>query len=247
MADRRVRGTSLIEILIASVLLAVAGVAVMSIYRAGTKGIQVSDLRREERFYLQEILAHVNRNSLHQLWDHYGPQGFGPPRPLLGALALVDGNGKMADPENLQANPLGFTQDLLDEMRRDGIQARIDFDFYSRNELQVKEDGAPNQFIGLLHMQAGYVAISLFNRDPGEDPGAPPPDPTQVAPVAVWRQPIMCPAIVGRPGLKLSSCPALSPRVKCKYGPELARKEGYTWTPEDEKACEEYKNDPDAS
>jgi hypothetical protein len=38
-------------------------------------------------------------------------------------------------------------------------------------------------------------------------------------------EPIMCPAIVGRPGMNPSSCPADNPMVRRKYGPLLARRE----------------------
>lgn len=64
-------------------------------------------------------------------------------------------------------------------------------------------------------MQAGFADVTLLKLVPNGS----------AKPVTVWRQPIMCPAVVGRPGLKLSSCPAISPKVKEKYGPLLAKRE----------------------
>lgn len=232
------RGTTLVEILIAAVILSIAGVAVLGIFSQSTRSIKGTDMRREERFFLQSILSHVNRVSLHELWDHYGPEGAGPPRPLLGSLALVGSDGKLADPTSPTANPLGFTNEFLTELFGAGLKARIDFEFYTRAELNTNGD-VPDPEYGLLHMQAGYVTLYLFNMEDGEDPGAPPPQPVDNPRnyAAAWRQPIMCPAIVGRPGLKLSSCPAIAPVTKCRYGPVLAGYEGYEWTQDDIDEC----------
>ncbi len=232
------QGLTLIEVLIAAVILAIAGVAVLAIFSGSAKGIQTTDLRREERFFLNAINAHVNRVSLHTLWDHYGPAGVGPERKLGGALALVDGEGKLTAPDDPESNPLGFTQDFLTDLQGAGLSARIDFDFYTRAELNYDPEGNPHPELGLLHMQAGYATLYLFARKDGADPGAPPPDPASERWQAAWRQPIMCPAIVGRPGLKLSSCPAVAPPVKCRYGPLLAAKEGFEWTRKDQEDCD---------
>jgi len=231
-------GFSLIEVLIAAVILSVAGVAVLSIFSVSSKGIRTTDMRREERFFLSSILTHINRVGLHELWDHYGPEGVGPERRLMGALALVDADGGLVAPEDPVANPLGFTQDFLDDLRLAGLKARIDFDFYTREELNYSEDGTPHPEIGILHMQSGYATVYLFPVEDDADFGTPPPDPEQGGALAAWRQPIMCPAIVGRPGLKLSACPAIAPRIKCTYGPLLAIKEGFEWGEKDQEDCD---------
>lgn len=227
------RGLSLLEVLVAAVILAIVGVGVLQVFSSSTRTIVAADARTELGFYLQTILRHVQSQSLHPLWDNYGPEGVGPPRPLLGRLALLDDDGQLAAPDDPAANPLGLPQSFLDELRRAGLDARISFDFFTRDELgitaEVDEDGRTRTAIGsgLLHMQAGRVDISLLD---SED------DATPV--LASIRQPIICPQIVGKPGIKLSSCPAVNPRVRCVYQPMLAQVEGYDWTDEDLAACQ---------
>ncbi len=220
-------GVTLVEVLIATIIMAIAGVAAMNIFTASSFGIRQTDERRELRYYIREIFAHVNRQPLHELWDHYGPQGFElAPRPLVGALALVDASGKLVDPAKPQFNPLGFTQGFLDDLRRDGLSAKIWFEFYYRDQELRYKGKEPDPQIGLRHMQAGVAAVSLYDVNDPEERS-----------LLLWRQPVMCAAIVGRPGLQLSSCPAMQKDVKCRYGPVLARREGRTWTPEDQSDC----------
>lgn len=209
-------GLTLIEILMATVILALSAAAAMNVFTTSSMGIRKTDERRELRYYLREIFAHVNRQALHKLWDHFGPSGPGlPPRPLGGSLALVDAQGKLVDPANPGNNPLGFDQGFLDDLRRDGLDAKVEFMFYPRNELLVGPNGEPNPHVGLRYMQTGYAGVILFDR---EDP--------QERQLIRWNQPVMCPAIVGRPGLQQSSCPALNPSIKCQYGGWLAIFEG---------------------
>lgn len=220
---RRRAGVTLIEILMASIILAIAGAAVFRIFSSANNQIQMTDERRELRYYMREIFSHLNRQPLHELWDHYGPEGFGPARPLAGALALVDGNGKLVDPQNVANNPLAFTQSFIDEITRDGLDARIGFNFFYRDsELRYQGD-APDPRIGLLHMQAGVAAVTIYDREDPEERS-----------LLTWSQPIMCPTIVGRPGLQLASCPALNKDVKCRYGPWLKALENNSWNPQDD-------------
>lgn len=210
------RGLTLIEILMATVILAMSAAATMNVFTTSSMGIRKTDERRELRYYLREIFAHVNRQALHKLWDHFGPAGTGQPvRPLNGDLALVDAAGKLVNPSDANNNPLGFDQGFLDDMRRDGLDARVEFRFYPRNELMVGPNGEPQPHIGLRYMQTGYAGVVLYDsRDPAERE------------LLRWNQPVMCPAIVGRPGLQQSSCPALNPAIKCTYGGYLAIFEG---------------------
>lgn len=218
-------GVTLVEILIATIVLAVAAVSVMNIFRGANVGIRKTDEQRELRYYLQEIFAHVNRQPLHELWDHFGPKPWAS-RSLAGAMALLDADGKLVNPADLDNNPLGFSQAFIDDMRRDGLGAKIWFEFYYRNEELLYEGKDPSPMVGLLHMQAGLAAVALYDlKDPEERN------------LILFRQPVMCPMIVGRPGIQLSSCPALNKAVKCQYGPKLAAREGRTWTGEDQADC----------
>lgn len=230
------RGFSLIEVLFAAVILALAGVAVLGVFSSSTRTIQAADARTEYDFYVQKILQHAQSHSLHPLWDNYGPEAAGLDRPLLGRLALVDQDGALAAPDDPAANPLGFPQSFLRDLARAGLDARLSFDFFTREELGIRPVETPpvpgrppgptrlTKGHGLLHMQAGRITVTLLE---GEDE----------RPVREVTQPLICPQIVGKPGIKLSSCPAVNPRVRCRYQPLLAAIEGFEWTPGDEAAC----------
>lgn len=224
---RQRRGVTLVEILIAAVILAICAVAVLSIYSTSTQGIQRTDERRELRSYMGEIFAHVNRCSLHQLFDLFG-EAPAAERKTLGRIALTDENGGMVNPQDDNANPLGFTEDFTKDLARAGLAAKVDFRFYSPEELKLDEKGNPSTDVGLMFMQAGWVTVTLIDAENDK-------------PLSTWKQPIMCPAIVGRPGLKLSSCPAIAPRVKCQYWPKLKALYNLPDMSEaDKKQCEEY-------
>jgi len=207
------RGVTLIEVLIATIVLAVAAVSVMNIFRGANIGIRKTDEKRELRYYVSEIFNHINRQALHDLWDHFGPKPWAS-RSLGGGLALIDANGQLVNPSNLNNNPLGITQAFINEMRNDGLGAKVFFEFYYKEDLRIEEDDEVSEIVGLQHMQAGIAAVALYDLNDPEERN-----------LIEWRQPVMCPMIVGRPGIQLSSCPALNTAVKCQYGPLLAQRE----------------------
>jgi hypothetical protein len=229
----RRRGLTLLEVLIASILLVIMGVAVMGVFATSGRGIKKTDERRLYRFFVDELLARAQRHSLHHLWDHFGPASGGAPRPLGGSLADL-GVGEPGGPPG-DGNPLGLTIEFLRELSHYDLDASVRFDFYTREELGVDQEGKPDPETGILHMQAGWLEVTLF-------PAGEPDNPIQVV-----KQPLMCPAIVGRPGLKLSSCPAVAPATKCKYGPILAAKEGFSWPTDVAEACERLARGDDGS
>lgn len=215
---------TLTEILIATVIMLIAAFPVMAIFSTSHQSLERTDVRRTARHYTSEILARVKRQSLHDLWKNFGPWDAAGLDAEAGRLrdriAEMDPNGKLVAGAQDLVNPLGFTQDMLTEMRRDGYDARVRFEFYTREELGVspaqfsqKKKDKVDPVIGLHHMQAGWAEVQII------EAGKPKEVISQV------REPIMCPAIVGRPGMKLSSCPAVNPNVRKKYGPLLARRE----------------------
>lgn len=215
---------TLTEVLIAAVILAIAALPVMAIFSTSNQTLERTDLRRQSRHYTGEILARVKRQSLHDLWKNFGPYDVAGLDAEAGRLrdriAEMDQQGKLVPGAQDQVNPLGFTQDLLEEMRRDGFDARVRFEFYTRKELGVRPEGFAakvkdkvDPVIGLHHMQAGWAEVTIVEAG----------DPTAI--ISQVREPIMCAAIVGRPGMKLSSCPAVNPAVRKRYGPLLARRE----------------------
>lgn len=246
MSKLRRRGFSLIEVLIAAIILAMCGVAVLTIFSGSTNAIKRTDARREYRFYLREILAHVNRQSLHKLFFHYPSQearqasGGELNSTLLGALAVYDQNGVMQNPQDEMSNPLGFTQAFITQFHNEKLSADIQFDFIPRNALGIGDDGKASKEVGILHMQAGDVEV-ILKQDFVLSDGS-----TETEEVARIRQPILCPAIVGRPGLKLSSCPAINQKVMCAYLPILARAEGFGMPQDIQNTCDNQYPDVDA-
>jgi hypothetical protein len=215
---------SLTEILIAAVLLALAAIPMLTVFHTSSQSIGRTDQRREARHYIGSILEHMKRQSLHDLWKNFGPWDVAGLDAAAGRLrdriAELDQQGKLVNGNPDAVNPLGFTQDFLDEMRRDGYVARVRFEFYTRRELGVAPLGfnskvkvSVSRTIGLHHMLAGWAEVRLLVLGSNE----------QIARVV---EPIMCPAIVGRPGMRLSSCPAVNEKVRREYGPLLARREG---------------------
>ena len=249
-------GLTLIEILVASVILVVVAIPMLGIFDSSRQSIARTDRRREIRHITSEILAHAGRQPLHDLWDQYGPGevvGFDTAGRMHHKLADLDPATGHINGDN----PLGFNQAFLDEMRALSLEARLYFEFYTRVELgldapkdakekealSIVEGDDPVQdkkaakrasdlglpppsskpAFGILHMQAGYARVDIFDRDLlAKNRNHP-----ERALVSRWAQPIMCPAVVGRPGLKLASCPAVNAKVKAKYLPLLAMREGF--------------------
>jgi prepilin-type N-terminal cleavage/methylation domain-containing protein len=221
------RAFTLTEVLIASVILALVGIPVMGVFITAKQGITRTDVRREARYYIQEILAHLDRQSLHDLWRNFGPGevlGHDVAGRLRHRLAEFDpATGRIAG-----KNPLGFEEEFLQEMIQEGLDARVFFEFYTRKELEIDPpkytlgvQDKPSPKYGIYHMQAGWAEVVLLDTRKlraarGKE---------SQAVLASWKQPIMCPAIVGRPGLKLSGCPAVNVRVKLEYAPLLERRE----------------------
>jgi prepilin-type N-terminal cleavage/methylation domain-containing protein len=220
------RGFSLVEVMIGVTILGVIGIPMIGVFIQSKNSISRTDVKREARYYIGEIMAHVERQSLHKLWDYFGPGevvGFDTAGQLQHKLCEHDEKGRITG-----KNPLGFTPYFLQEMMADNLEARVYFEFYTRKELGVKPDrwsiftkDEVNPIYGLHHMQAGWVQIYLLDRAKLKKSPTRPAD----CVVTSWKQPIMCPAIVGRPGLKLSGCPAVSQTVKLLYEPKLNRRE----------------------
>lgn len=229
MASKKREAFSLSEILIATVLLVLAAVPVMAIFSGSKQSIDRADERREKRYFLNELVAKAQRHSLQTLWDAFGPYFVGAAQCgyMRDRVAEVDSNGKLitggGGGGGPQPNPLGLTQDFLDDMRYAGYEARMRFEFYPRDLLGVKSAGAnPDQYnpkgkdivgpFGLLHMQAGYLLLSIRSLKDHDDK-------------LDWRIPMMCPAIVGRPGLKMEGCPALDTDKRVAYGQRILSRE----------------------
>lgn len=220
-------GFSLTEIMIAAVILAIVGIPVIGIFLGSKDAITRTDSARDARYFVNEILAHAERQSLHELWDNFGPnEVIAQAGRMKHEIAIYDiKTGKvLGDP--MQANPLGFQESFLQELTRAGFKAKLYFEFYSRKALEVEpqipnpraQDIASARY-GILHMQAGYASVEIIDLKAAEKVG------DDKATVTFWQQPIMCPAVVGRPGMKLSSCPAVDRRVRAKYLPLLLERE----------------------
>lgn len=219
---------SLTEIMIAAVILAIVGVPVIGIFIGSKDAIVRTDAARDARYFVNEIFAHAERQSLHELWDNFGPgEAIAAAGKMKHEIALYNQKtGKVTGTVD-QANPLGFQESFLQEMIHAGFKAKLYFEFYSRRELEVqplipnprKQDTASVRY-GILHMQAGYATVEIIDLKSLAKTGD-----ERASVVNFWQQPIMCPAVVGRPGMKLSSCPAVDRRVRAKYLPLLLERE----------------------
>jgi prepilin-type N-terminal cleavage/methylation domain-containing protein len=218
---------TLIEILIGTAILGVVGVPILSVFLTSKDAVSRTDTRRAARYYIREIYAHLGRQSLHDLWKYCGPGevvGFDVAGQLKHHLAEFDANtGRVTG-----RNPLGFGEAFLKEMTQDGYDARVFFEFYTRRELEItplvynrRAQDKPSPKYGILHMQAGWASVYILDRKKLKKFGGN----DEKAVIANWKEPIMCPAIVGRPGLKLSGCPAVNVTVREEYGPLLQRRE----------------------
>ena len=213
------RGLTLTEVLIATVIMVLVSIPVIGLFMSSKQSITRTDTRREKRHFLGEILGRAQKHSLHVLWRYFGPGFVGGLENECGwirdGIAITDTNGKLLPRPNIvklqksqmDPNPLGFTQDFMDDMRVAKYEARIRFEFYRRDRLGVTPPAyTPGEKvrqlavgpIGVHHLQAGVIAIGVRSTDPKEDQTP-----------EVWVVPMMCPAIVGRPGLKMEGCPAL--------------------------------------
>lgn len=218
---RKMGAFSLLEVLMAAVILVVACVPMIGVFLGSKDAVQLTDAARDVRYFVNEILAHVERQSLHALWDEFGPVEVVPEAGRMHhELAEYDAEGKLTG-----ANPLGFDESFLRDLTRAGFRARVYFEFYTRKELEIqpaqpdpRQPDVASAKYGILHMQAGYVTVQIIDRHRSV--------------INEWQQPIMCPAVVGRPGLKLASCPAVNKTVKAKYQPLLARREAQLQEPD---------------
>jgi prepilin-type N-terminal cleavage/methylation domain-containing protein len=221
------RGFSLTEILIGTVILAVVGVPMLGVFISSKHNVKRTDARREVRFYMQKIFDHLNRQPLHDLWKNFGPGevvGFDAAGRMRHRIAEYDARSGRITGDN----PLGFTAEFVQEMLRDGYEARVFFEFFTRKELEITpaqyRPGVPDNpspLWGILHMQAGWAQVYLLDREKLRTNGG---NEAQSV-IGQWKEPIMCPAIVGRPGLKLAGCPAVNPDVRAVYEPLLRRRE----------------------
>jgi hypothetical protein len=216
------QGLSLSEIMIATVLLTLAAIPVITVFGSSRQIIQRTDERREKRYFLSEILARAQRHSLQTLWDAFGPYFVGAANCgyMRDRIVELDGNNKIirAPGAAKDPNPLGLTQDFVDDLFYQGYETRIRFEFYPRADLGVepavfKPNGRDKAGpYGLLHMQSGFLTVAIRDKaDPSDR--------------ADWRVPMMCPAIVGRPGLKMEGCPALDTDKRREYGPRILARE----------------------
>lgn len=221
------KGFSLTEIMIAAVILSIVGIPVIGIFMGSKEAIVRTDGARDARYFVNEILAHAERQSLHELWDNFGPgEVIAAAGKMKHEIAKYDLNtGKVLGDPNV-ANPLGFQESFLQDMTRAGFKAKLYFEFYSRKNLEVEpqipnprqQDIASARY-GILHMQAGYASVEIIDLKGAAKNGE------ENSVVVFWQQPIMCPAVVGRPGMKLSSCPAVDRKVRAKYLPMLLERE----------------------
>ncbi len=97
------------------------------------------------------------------------------------------------------ANPLNLSQETIDEVARQGWTVSLRFEFMTHDELGTNPGDPMKAPKGILHLQGGHITLAI------DRPGLPD---------AVFRKPLYCPLILGRPGLLVSQCPALNAALR---------------------------------
>jgi prepilin-type N-terminal cleavage/methylation domain-containing protein len=182
---RTSRGFTLLEVLIASVIFTLASVPLVLLFSSTSRQVKGLDRRAEIRALTMQILGRVEAMDFVTLHDHFGIEPESPGR-LVGKL--VEG----------ARNPLMLDRTWIDRLAELGLGAELEFRFMTRSELGMDPTNPLKSTSGLLHLQAGTVALRVSG--PGYD--------------ETLRKSVYCPMILGRPGLLLNQCPAVNKALR---------------------------------
>lgn len=192
---RKHRGTTLFEVLIASVLLVMVAVPIGLMLSASSRQVRNTDLDREVRSLMDQVMERVESTDLTVLWDAFGVDPDSPNR-------LRNSLGRMSPLPGGATNPLLLNRRVLDRFAELRLACDLEFRFMTRKELGIDASNRLKSHSGILHLQAGVATLtvrgSVGRRTVDEH----------------LRKPIYCPMILGRPGLLLSQCPAVNPALR---------------------------------
>jgi hypothetical protein len=193
----------LIEVSMAAFFLALLSVAVWGFLGVSNRTVRRTDVRRETRFLMLQILDRVESADFVVLYQNFGVQ---PPSPSRIAVGLGPNN------------PLNVDESVVERLAELKWDVKVLFRFMTRAELGA----GPNQALASTDVddiEQGQRGNRLAPTESGVLPyqGAvielrlePRADSPQQLPPYVIRKPVYCPLILGRPGLTLAQCPALN-------------------------------------
>lgn len=190
------RGFTLVEVSVASLVVAILGVTTVALMTTTGKQIRRTDARSEDRHLVREVLDRVEALDFLSLYQNFGiePESVGRMKEGLYRPSFeLDGERV---PEY---DPLGLPQRLKDAMLANEWTTRLTFRFLTREELGVDPGNGATSLTGVLHLQAGEITLAI------ERPGHPP---------VTIRKSLFCPLVLGRPGLVMSQCPATNQGLK---------------------------------
>lgn len=187
------RGFSLIEVLIAGVVLAIVCVPVGVLLSQSTRGVQSTDRAREARYLLARVLEKVEAADFVTLWDNFGA-GLQPPS----GLPRVPESGTALRDTVFAAgkDPLYLGSELQEALAQGGWTATLAFRFLTKPE--VEQTDRVKSASGILHLQAGVVRLKIAGNGLEQK----------------IQEILYCPMILGRPGLMLKQCPAVNPQLR---------------------------------
>jgi len=192
--ERRARGFSLLEVLIAAAILSVVIVTIFSLIWSSKSGITRADESRESRMIADLLMAHAENADFVPLFKNFGTSFPECPPCLKGS----DNDGSMGVMRGGK-NVLNVDEWVLGRLEARGWDVDLRFRFLTRGELGYKTADDLKPGSGVLRFQAGVVWLRLY-------------DGRKV--MQEVKKCIYCPMILGRPGLDLKQCPAVNPQMR---------------------------------
>lgn len=190
--------TSLVEMMIASVILMIVVVPVGLMMSGSSNVVQRVDLQREVRTIIEHVIERAEAQDFGVLYDNFGVR---PDAAGRIASGFTKGN----------ANPLEVESEILKRLEELQLQSSLSFRFFSKGDVQVQAGNNLRTQSGLLWLQGGVLTLKVWG-------GA-----TSNRLIARYEvdetieRTVYCPLILGRPGLMLNQCPAVDPVKKAKY------------------------------
>lgn len=191
---RSIRGTTLLEVLIAAAILSVVVVSVFSLLWTSKSSIDHADQNRESRFIADLLLGHAENSDFVVLFKTFGSRFPECPECLQGS----DNDGSLGVLRGGK-NVLNVDQWVIDQLKKNDWAVDLKFRFLTRKELGYGSANDIKPKSGVLRFQAGVVWLRILEgRKVVQD----------------LKKCIYCPMILGRPGLDLRQCPAVNPEVR---------------------------------
>ena len=183
-------GFTLLEVLIAAVLLTLIAIPIFSLLWTSKHGIDRTDRNREIRFLTDMVMNCAENADFVELWKNFGGDfdGLGCP---VGPSQIRSGLGENRN------NPLRIDVWVFERLKANKWPPKLQFRLLTKKELK-HDPKNPMTGSGVLHLQAGVIVLQIKGDFVNEE----------------IRKVVYCPMILGRPGLDLNQCPAVNPAIR---------------------------------